>query len=157
LPVLADQHERRQEDRFQGHDEGQLRPRIGLDKQHPDHECHRMEVDEWHRSGEGSDQVGDPELEVGRSLRLVRDHHRVPLDLCSRWVRWLHPTISPQSVRRVGSGRRSSGCHRNRVVPARNLSGPEDRIDSTTEAPNRHSNHLMITWLADTQRRGQGW
>src|SRR3954449_12253512 len=35
LTVLADHHERREEDRLEGHDEGQRRPRALLDDQHP--------------------------------------------------------------------------------------------------------------------------
>ena len=48
LAVLPDHDERRQEDRLERHDEGELRPRVGFDEQHPAGEGHGMDVDERH-------------------------------------------------------------------------------------------------------------
>src|SRR5437879_3708105 len=51
LPVLADHHERRQEDGFQRDDKGERGPRALLEDQHPDREERHMDVDEVHRPG----------------------------------------------------------------------------------------------------------
>ena len=67
LAVLADHDERRQEDRLERDDQGQPRPRVGFDEQHPAREGDGMDVHERHRAGEARDRVGDAELDVGRS------------------------------------------------------------------------------------------
>ena len=79
LAVLADHHERRQEDGLERHDEGQLRPWVRLDEEHPQHEHHGVDVDEPHRTGEGGDGIGDAQLRVGAAAVLVSDQRRMVL------------------------------------------------------------------------------
>src|SRR6478609_10994464 len=45
LPILADHHEGRQEDRLQRDHQGQCRPRTALEEQHPYREQRRMDED----------------------------------------------------------------------------------------------------------------
>jgi hypothetical protein len=78
LPVLADHHERGQEDRFQRHDQRQRRPRAFLEKQHPDREQRDVQIDEVHRPRETGDPVRDPQLNVrGPPLLFLQDHRVV--------------------------------------------------------------------------------
>jgi hypothetical protein len=64
-PVLADHHERRQEDRFQRHDHRQQAERIALDAEDdPDREPQNMEIDERHRARESRDDIRYPVLQI---------------------------------------------------------------------------------------------
>jgi hypothetical protein len=62
--VLADHHERRQEDRLERDGERQRRPRVLLERHHPHRKHPDMDVHEHHRAREGRDLVGDPVLHV---------------------------------------------------------------------------------------------
>jgi hypothetical protein len=65
--VLADHHERRQEDRLQRDDHGQQPERVALDaKDDPDREPDDVEADERHRAGEPGDGVRDAVLQSCR-------------------------------------------------------------------------------------------
>src|SRR6266702_3802454 len=64
LPVLADHHEGRQEDRLERDDESQRRPRALLQPDHPGREHDGMQVEEVHRPRERRDGVGNPQLAV---------------------------------------------------------------------------------------------
>ena len=77
LPVLADHDERRQEDRFERHHQGELRPRVRLDEQHPGGERDRMDVDERHRAGEARDRVGGRGAARRRPAPFVGQRDRV--------------------------------------------------------------------------------
>nr|WP_206686464.1 hypothetical protein [Kribbella qitaiheensis] len=77
LPVLPDHHKGRQEDRLERDDQGEFRPRIRLEHQHPEREQAAVQVDEGHRSGERRDRVGDPQLQIRRPGTLVGDDHRM--------------------------------------------------------------------------------
>jgi hypothetical protein len=88
LAVLADHHERRQEDRFQRHDERERRPRALLDRQHPDRERGDVDVDEHHRPRERRDRVGDAQLEVGRPLLEVFDDDGTVRDVRVELGQW---------------------------------------------------------------------
>jgi hypothetical protein len=65
LTVLANQHERRQVDRFERNKEREPRPRVRLNKEHPYRENDGMDVDEVHRARERRDLVCDTQLELG--------------------------------------------------------------------------------------------
>jgi hypothetical protein len=68
--VLADHHERRQEDRLERHDHRQQPVRVTLDPEDdPDREPDDVEIYERHRAGEPSDHVGNPILDA-RGTRL---------------------------------------------------------------------------------------
>ena len=96
LPVLPDEHERRQEYRCEGHHERQLRPRVALDGQHPAREQRRVEIEEVHRAGERRDRVGDAKLVPAEPkalryrllhvpARLVRNGRRRRLRIPQSW------------------------------------------------------------------------
>jgi hypothetical protein len=57
-PVLADHHERAEEDRLKGDGKRQGRPRLALQEQHPDRKEDDVHADEAHRSGKAADGVG---------------------------------------------------------------------------------------------------
>ena len=90
LAVLADHDERRQEDRLERDDQGQPRPRIGFDEQHPARERGGMDVHERHGAGEPRDRVRDTELDVGCSpsgvLRRRQDGGGVGVGTARPWV-----------------------------------------------------------------------
>src|SRR4051794_19431965 len=77
LAVLPNRDEGGQEDGFERHDQGQLRPRIGLDEEHPDPEEYDVDIDERHRSGVRGDRVGDSQLNAGGPLLLMGHDGRV--------------------------------------------------------------------------------
>jgi hypothetical protein len=77
LPVLADHDKRGEEDRFQRDDQRQHRPWLGLDEEHPNGEEADVKVNEVHRPREGGDSVGDPQLNVLATLRLLCQDNRV--------------------------------------------------------------------------------
>jgi hypothetical protein len=60
LPVLADHHERRQEDRLQRDDQGERRPWTLLEDDHPHDEHDGVQVHERHGARERGDRVSDP-------------------------------------------------------------------------------------------------
>src|SRR5437899_2746360 len=78
LPVLADHHERRQEDGFQRDDKGERGPRALLEDQHPDREERHMDVDEVHRPGEGRYRIRHPQLHALCALPLGSKERRMP-------------------------------------------------------------------------------
>ena len=116
LAVLADHDEGREEDRLERDDQGQPRPGIGLDEQHPARERGGMEVDEGHGAGEAGDRVRRSELGVGGPPSGVLDHD----GMVGVWG-WGHggprraatgvgvgPTAEPHAV---GRSRRRGGRH----------------------------------------------
>jgi hypothetical protein len=63
--ILADHHERRQEDRLERNDHRQQSGRIALDAEDDSHrEPNDVEVDERHRAGEPGDDIGNPLLDA---------------------------------------------------------------------------------------------
>src|SRR6478752_4882581 len=81
LAVLADHHERGQEDGFQRNDERERRPGAGFDEEHPGREPENVEVHEVHRAGERRDLVRDMQLELLRTLLLLLEDERTQLML----------------------------------------------------------------------------
>jgi hypothetical protein len=67
LPVLADHHERRKENRFERHHQSQRRPGASFEQNHPHTEQHRVKPDEVHRTGERSDPIRQAELKIRAS------------------------------------------------------------------------------------------
>jgi hypothetical protein len=110
LAVLADHHERRQEDRLERDDQRQRLPRAFLEKQHPHREQRDVHVDEGHRPGERRDAGGDLELEVVGSLlqrmlnyRVV--HRRLVLGRRLGLVGERHAPSQPQRGRTTAEAR----------------------------------------------------
>jgi len=94
LSVLADHHERREEDRLERDDDGK----------HPCREDERMEVDEPHRAREGRDPIRQSELDVRLPLGDHLDHG----DGSERWSENDGAEIGGY-VRRQGGALRSLG------------------------------------------------
>src|SRR6266511_3091069 len=94
LSVLYDLHERRQEDRLEGHDEGELGPRALLEEEHPGAEADCMEVNECHRPRERGDAVRQPEMDVRMPLRVHPIDDRV-MRFAGRHRRFLLWTARP--------------------------------------------------------------
>ena len=105
LAVLADHDEGREKDGLQRHHQRQLRPGVGLHEQHPQGEDHGVDVDELHRSGEGGDGVGDPQLQVGGATGLVRHHDRVVLGVRVEPIHG-HPLSGLDAAAGASEGRR---------------------------------------------------
>ena len=94
LAVLADHHERREEDGLERHDQRQPRPRVRLEEQHPAGEQRGVEVHELHRPREPGDVVHDAELDVTCSPRRMVEHHGVV-----ERRRWRRPrSVRPEMV-----------------------------------------------------------
>src|SRR5260221_7815093 len=79
-----------------------MRRAVGLYEQKPEGEDHGVDVEELHRSGEGGDGVGDPQLQVGGATGLVRHHDRVVLGLR---VELIHVLPFPDSTPPAGASR----------------------------------------------------
>jgi hypothetical protein len=76
--VLADHHERREEDRLERHDHREQAVRVLLHPEaDPRGEPDDVDVDEPHRSGERGDLVRDPVLDALRSLLGVLHEHGI--------------------------------------------------------------------------------
>jgi hypothetical protein len=72
--VLADHHERREDDRLQRDDHREQPDRVGLDAEaDPGAEPDHVQVDERHRAREAGDGVSDPVLNVLGALLGVPD------------------------------------------------------------------------------------
>src|SRR6266536_3239635 len=79
--VLADQYERREEDRLEGDDHRQEAVRVMLHlADDPRPEPEGVDVDEPHRAGKGRDPVGDPVLDALGALARLLDENRVRLE-----------------------------------------------------------------------------
>ena len=80
LPILADHHEGRQENRLKRHHKSQGWPRALLQKQHPDGKQRGVNEDEAHRARESRDQVRDTQLKTSVTPdRLLEDGQVVHL------------------------------------------------------------------------------
>src|SRR5215472_7815948 len=160
LPVLADEHERGKEDRFQGHRECQGRPRPRFDEQHPDGEQNHVDVDEFHGPGESGDPIGDPQLDIRGALRLLGEHDRIAADLAR------------SAGRRVGRGHagpssfyacavaRSSNPTTMSEMPRNNARKPTQKISSTARAGNicwEAQNRIKISRRPATVPSHQAW
>jgi hypothetical protein len=118
-PVLADHHERRQEDRFQRNDHGEQPERVVLDlEKDPRGEPDDVDVDEHHRAGESRDRVGDAVLGILRPVLRVLDQSRMawrraPGDAhaSSFAVRGPRAAGGGSSVRPGAAVRPSRSCH----------------------------------------------
>ena len=83
LPVLRDEHERREEDRLQRHDHGEQAEREWIERSedgdelqvpdHPREKPHGVEIDERHAAAEAGEEVGHPLARLLAPLRLVLD------------------------------------------------------------------------------------
>ena len=103
LAVLADHDERRQEDRLERDDEGQPRPWIRFDEEHPAGEGDDVDVHKRHGARERSDRIGDAKLHVLRSsARMFGDDRMVQLwpsgDRRSTWRSQFAPSPPEISV-----------------------------------------------------------
>ena len=88
LAVLADHDERRQEDRFERHDQSQYRPRVRFQYRYPHGEKDHVNEDEVHRAGECGDAIRQPRVEIlASSLRLLQHGWMVDLTIVQQPVR----------------------------------------------------------------------
>jgi hypothetical protein len=79
-PVLADQHEGREEDRFERDDHRQQAKGVALDPEADQAaEPGQVDVDEHHRAGERGDPVGEAILDVPRPLFRMPSERRARL------------------------------------------------------------------------------
>ena len=77
LAILADHHEGRQENRLQRHHQGQRRPGVFLQDQHPHGKQGRMNPDEVHGSGKRRYPVGKAQLKIRTSYLGLADDGRM--------------------------------------------------------------------------------
>jgi len=77
LPILADHHEGRQEDRLERDHQGQRRPWTVLEEQHPQGEDRGVDPHEAHGSRESRDLVGNSQLETRVAFARLVDYRGV--------------------------------------------------------------------------------
>src|SRR5262249_46370652 len=142
-----------QEDRFEGHDQREGRPRAAFDEQHPHREQHGVEVDELHRPGERGDLVRDAQLEVAGPLRFLGQVDRVarqgdPMDR-------LH--VTPGTNGLVGAYALTCGASRDLPSAPRSVGAAQlaTRLSRMPSRRNRSAIGDPETWKA--MARSMSW
>src|SRR3954447_2746326 len=131
-PVLADHHERGEEDRLERDDHGQQAEGVLLDAEaDPAREPDDVEVDERHRAGERRDLVGDPVLDVLGALFGVLQQRRADRR---------GPLARQRAAEELADGGVGVGCGL-RVVHVNESTAPAARAEDALRAGPRRSGY----------------